>query len=923
MLQIIQDFIISRPETAAAIAVAVLFVSLLTIRFCRSHHPLTAAQRQRLKDASNRAKDFLASATSARSAYIDNRLVSQWESQYVEAFAILRDVLDGQLDSTTRDALGVFERLRENVDYWNGLFIQKTSACNDELFGRLDTKQREACISDEVATLVVAGAGSGKTSTIQKKVEYLVKVKNVDPNAILLMSFTNKAADEMTERLQTALPNTPMAASTFHKFGLNIVRANRNGSYDICDPKFCETTILHAISPEAMTDDECRGLLRYFAFCLNPEPSDPSRFKNLGDFIDETRSADFQTIRGMVDCDRSGDKISFNGETVRSFEELEIANWLFLNGIKYEYERKYDHPTPPEEGPHKHRAYKPDFYLPDYDIWLEHFGIDKNGEPPPFFTKAQKQVYKEGIAWKRHLHEQNNTRLVESYSWWHREGHLTEKLWEALKPFGVKRHGVSPKPIWEKYLGTRKNQLVREFARLASSFIALAKSNRIGPDELQQILEKANLDGYTRVRMMSFLEQASRLYRVYEDALNEENAIDFHDMINEATDNIQENTKVIPPYRYVIIDEFQDISASRASLIKAIIEATGAKLFCVGDDWQSIYRFAGSDISFFTRFPEHFGFTRTVYLENTYRNSSELLTVAGDFVMKNKQQLRKKLKSGRHCARPVVCVPYGTTQVLSDALLSALYDIVAESKGESRTILLLGRHNQESGLALLEGILISDDNHEHFSWKAHPELKITFMTVHKAKGLEADYVILLNFRDDLLGFPNRITDDPILALLLSTQEETPFAEERRVFYVALTRTRNRIYILTPDEGPSIFLQDLPKDVQSANALTHLPSCPKCGKGHLLLRKVKNGDSREFYGCSNYLRCDYTLPLQCVPITAETPRCPCGGYLVPIKNPNNGQTFLGCTEYARIQPYRHIQRPLRLPTTQSSSYRRNK
>lgn len=185
------------------------------------------------------------------------------------------------------------------------------------------------------------------------------------------------------------------------------------------------------------------------------------------------------------------------------------------------------------------------------------------------------------------------------------------------------------------------------------------------------------------------------------------------------------------------------------------------------------------------------------------------------------------------------------------------------------------------------------------------------MTVHKAKGIEADYVILLNFCDDLLGFPNKIGDDPILSLLLARKEDVPFAEERRVFYVALTRTRTRVYILMPENGYSIFFDDLPKEIKEcgANNLSNLALCPKCKTGRLILRKSKINDGEEFYGCANYPRCDYALPIQRVPITAATPRCSCGGFLVPVHNPKNGQDFLGCTEYNRLTSCHHIRRPI--------------
>ncbi len=908
MFQLLEEqypFLVS-PE--GGVVLAIVAVTLFILFLIGRKGSATPVSKAELDEAVKRARDFQSELSSAREGFIDNRVVEGWQKSYASDFAVLSKARK-RIDAEVRAIDDVFSDLRNHVDRWNAAFIQEESSEHDAFFGRLDANQREACVADEVATLVVAGAGSGKTSTIEKKVEYLVKVRHVSPEDILLLAFTNKAADEMTERLAAALPEAGLAATTFHKFGLGIVKVHRAGSYDICEPQFCTETILHALSPDALTDEECRGLLRFFAFCLNAEPPRPNEFKTFGDYINETRNSNFQTLRGMTGKGPA-DKTTYSGEEVKSFQELEIANWLFLNGIAYEYERKYDKPLPPE-GPVKHRHYKPDFYLPDYDIWIEHFGIDENGEPPSFFSKAEKANYKAGIVWKRNVHTSNGTTLVESYSWWHSKGELTDRLWEALKVHGVKRHGVDPKPLWKSLVESSRANFIREFARLVSSFITLAKSNRITSDTLEKVLERNHLDGNACRRVEVFLEQVRPLFRKYEERLLAEDALDFNDMINEATDRVVESPDDLHRFRYVIIDEFQDISANRAKLIQAVIAATGAKLFCVGDDWQSIYRFAGSDISIFTHFSEHFGFARTVRLENTYRNSQELLAVAGAFVMKNRQQLRKDLKSTRHCEKPIVCVPYGGSREKPEALRSALEEIAREAQGRETSVLLLGRHNLESSEPLeMEGMMASGKG-EHFIWKTHRELKLTFMTVHKAKGLEADYVILLNFNDDLLGFPNTISDDPILALLLSTEEELAFAEERRVFYVALTRTKNRIYILAPTQGTSVFLEDLPREVQETvtDDGHSRVSCPKCQKGHLVLKHRSGDVDDSFYGCSNYPRCDYTLNRQRVPITCETPRCTCGGFLVPKRNPKNGGSFLGCTEYTRLQPYRHISLPL--------------
>ena len=852
-----------------------------------------------------KAREFLDETNVARGSFVDNCQVEEWKDRYAPAFAALQRCNATRSEPDLRRAADVFGDLRGAVDRWNSEFIISESARYDALFGRLDAKQREACVSDEVSTLVVAGAGSGKTSTIQKKVEYLIRAKGVSPKDILLLSFTNKAADEMTERLAQSMPQAGMTASTFHKFGLDIVKAHRSGSYDVASAHLCSDIVLLSLSPDSMTDDECRGALRFFASCANAEPEDKKKFETFGDYIEATRAADFRTLRGMADTG-TGDKTTFAGECVKSFEELEIANWLYLNGIAYEYERKYDRPVP-DEGGRVRRVYKPDFYLPAYDIWIEHFGVDKDGNPPPFFSRAEKIEYLDGMRWKRNLHENNGTVLVESYSWWHSEGKLTDNLWEALKALGVKRRGINPRSVWSRLVASKKNTTLREFARLVSSFISMAKSRRVGPEELDSILDgvKDSKAFFRRAKM--FFEVVRPLYRRYIKALEAENAIDFHDMINMAADFVRSESGSVHQYKYVIIDEFQDISVSRKELVLAVVRATGAKLFCVGDDWQSIYRFAGSDISLFTDFTKHFGFARIVKLENTYRNSQELLSVAGQFIMKNPRQIKKDLKSASHCERPVSCVSYKDKEEIGKALCLALEEIAVDTNGEKATVMFLGRHNQESEWIAGIGDITADRSRTGFAWSKHPELKLSFLTVHKAKGLEADYVILLNFKDDMLGFPNMIADDPLLELLLSEREEIPFAEERRVFYVALTRARRRVLILTPEKGASVFLRDLPESarINICDDTQNAAPCPKCKRGRLVLRMGTSA----FYGCTNYPRCDYTLPMQRVPINAKTPRCHCGGFLVPCNNHQNGHGFLGCTEYPRLRSIRHDQRPM--------------
>ena len=238
-------------------------------------------------------------------------------------------------------------------------------------------------------------------------------------------------------------------------------------------------------------------------------------------------------------------------------------------------------------------------------------------------------------------------------------------------------------------------------------------------------------------------------------------------------------------YKYIIVDEFQDTSYIRYKLLKSIITETRAKLICVGDDYQSIYRFNGCDIDMFINFKKYFGYTKILKINNTYRNSQELINVAGTFIMKNKNQIYKKLRSNKHTNKPII-ISYKSVYEILDILVL-----------KYKSILILGRNNLD----------INMFKEKKFVYK---DCHIKCMTIHSSKGLEDECVVLLNVVDDPLGLPSKIKNFEILNYV-SINGTYPYDEERRLFYVALTRTKNEIYILTQKNNESIFIKELKTD----------------------------------------------------------------------------------------------------------------
>lgn len=289
-------------------------------------------------------------------------------------------------------------------------------------------------------------------------------------------------------------------------------------------------------------------------------------------------------------------------------------------------------------------------------------------------------------------------------------------------------------------------------------------------------------------------------YQNYEKELKLRGKIDFSDMIYKAISYIPTMNK---KYEYIIIDEYQDISYDRFLLIQALREKNAAKVIAVGDDWQSIYAFSGSRIELFTDFQKQMGYAKILKICHTYRNSQELIDLAGKFIMKNPRQISKKLLSSKREKFPVHIYYYKTVQEKIESLLVILEEITLKSP--QARVLLLGRYTMD--ISFLSSSPFFLVNKEEVTCFLYPTLKLTFLTVHKAKGLGFDEVILLNATNATYGFPSKIKDEKWNQLFL-LPSLFPYEEERRLFYVALTRTKHSFYLLSPKQNPSIFIQEI-------------------------------------------------------------------------------------------------------------------
>ncbi|KAF0199233.1 MAG: DNA helicase IV [Bacteroidetes bacterium] len=757
---------------------------------------------------------------------------------------------------------------------------------------KLDEQQRTAIIKDEYSNLIIAGAGSGKTLTILGKVKYLIEKKNIRPENILLLSFTKKTVAELNERIIKL--GIGAEATTFHKLGYDTIKKFQSSIPAVTNDNTLSSVIKEYLQTDIFEDTEAVESFIQFVACYLNIPEEDAKYNSLGEKLDTQKGIDFQTLKSKCETLNMVSKSSLDtlqGEKVKSIEELTIANFLYLNGIEYEYEKPY---------PHGEILYRPDFYLKKYDIWLEHFGVDENN-CAKWLTPYNEKKYVEEMQIKRQRHRDNNTKLLETYSFYNRDKVLLKKLREMLEKENVSFQPIDHQSIYKK-LTDNDERYGREIIKLIESFINLSKSRRLNFQLLISLFsDKSKVSSdFMLERQKMFLQFVLPVLAKYDDVLKERKEIDFNDMINQATDLIDKN-KPEYKYQYVIIDEYQDISFARFNLIKRIRDLSGARLVCVGDDWQSIYRFAGSDISLFSNFEKHVGKNEKLLIEHTYRNSQSLIDITSKFIQKNKKQIPKNPKSKKAPLEDPVRFVHYEQAAIEETFINEIRRLV--NKYGNKPILVLGRHSFD----INDLIELTSNNRVRYIEKSDKlevqgfeDVDIKFITVHKSKGLEADNVIILNLKNHLLGFPNKMTDDPILSLLLSDDEEYRFAEERRLFYVALTRTKNEVVLLIPSDV-SLFAAELLTDniylLTSVDGKLKTTNCPYCQTGNLVIRQ-NSTNSTQFLGCSHYPICDQTFNnLEILDNSIQCGNCKSG---FMIKRSGKFGNFLGCTNYPKCK-----------------------
>jgi DNA helicase-4 len=784
-----------------------------------------------------------------RQSYIDqiNALVS---AEYTRWFPWIK---------SSKALAKVYQKVKQLSYYqnWDQQVIseQRESYINQQLqehktfFDTVETNpltpsQRRACVIDNDNNLLLAGAGTGKTSVMVGRSGYLVNSSQATHDEILLLAYGNKAAAEMDERIKDKLSTDKIKAATFHSLGLKIIAEVEGGKPSLSVFAEDEKTKFKWIQSyfEKLISESAQYrklIVEYFSSYIELEKS-YFDFKNLGEYHQYFNDNDIRT---------------FKGEKVKSFGELYIANELFSQGIDYQYEAKYAHDVKTIE----RRQYQPDFFLPELNIYIEYYGIDENGDTASYIDNDE---YHQGIDWKRSTHEQFNTECIELTYGQHKQGELLNSLHECLKPFLAneeltdKEIEFSPVSTEFKLATLNESGRVTELATIFGKMVGLYKSACLDETLEKKVIANSAYPTQTE-KAFALLKPILEAYQLH---LTSHAEIDFDDMINKALSYVQAG-KFQSPWRYIMVDEFQDISEPRARLVKALRDNNqGCSVFAVGDDWQAIYRFSGADFTLTTQFANYFGPTTQSELDLTFRFNNQIGKVATDFISKNPAQINKTIKSLKQVDAPAVSllkrdninVNKDVTDEIANGALNDILTAISLQIDKPTSVYLLART-----WALLPNKLELNKVNQQY-----PLLTIESQTFHASKGKEADYVVMLGMKKGKHGFPSEKVNPALLDALLAKQEDFEHAEERRLFYVALTRAKHRAYIITDMANASPFVTELINEHEieqnefptTANQ-TYVDdiNCLICETGVL---KKRTGNFASFYSCSHFPRCDH-------------------------------------------------------------------
>jgi len=670
----------------------------------------------------------------------------------------------------------------------------------------LNDKQREAVVSEDKRLLVLAGAGSGKTKTLLQKLIYLIEEKGVSPSNILAITFTKNATNEMIDRLIISADTTGqyenmlfdkrmnkadkdkerlsnqkkykwidgLTVRTFHSFCYSILRNYGVNEFDnkfriIGDEKPNEEDELSKhVAPETVFEVVHKLLIEQ---CEDTEFLLQLKRYILDYVIDKIH---LKKIDGKYMPKDGKYFTTLDGTKVRSKSEQFIADWFYRHSIKYEYEPLLNV---------KDFDFRPDFYIPDANLYIEHIS-EKS-----FSTKDKEEQFRKG-----------NLLLVKTYESMTKDSalfnHTLDKVVRNRLPSNY--HRTITLVYKEEFKGYHED--VKDFVSQIIRITDMIKVENIGFDF---ILENARKDQHERVR--NFYELAIPIVKKYVHYCTNKSYLDFNDLISRSTSLFQNHhdiaNKYKNKYQYILVDEFQDVNNLQVDLIKLLL-TDQTQLFCVGDDWQSIYGFRGSNVNYILDFENHFANSKIIKLNLNYRSTQNIVGASNEVIKHNKFKVEKDIQASKKSEHKIVVYTGGSEEENIQFCLDKVRELQSTGlTGEDILFLYRRTHMYNPG---------AYSDRPSYSKTFYKEgVKVQAKTIHASKGLEAKVVFIIGLTEGNGGFPDIWLEDRIFQVIKKANHDLLMEEERRLFYVAITRAKDKLFLITEKGNESSFLKEIP------------------------------------------------------------------------------------------------------------------
>lgn len=699
---------------------------------------------------------------------------------------------------------------------------QKTLEATKTDLSALNDKQTEAVVSDEKRILVLAGAGSGKTKTLLQKLVYLIEEKGISPSSILAITFTKNATNEMIDRLIISADKTKQYAAmlanrrlskiekdrerilhqrgykwidgltvrTFHSFCYSILR---NYGVNEFDNKFRiignekrdeEDDLSKHVAPETVFEVVHKLLIKQ---CEDT------------DFLLQLKRYILDYVIDKIHLENSQKKhlpkdgkyfTTLDGTKVRSKSEQFIADWFYRHSIKYEYEPLLNI---------KDFYFRPDFFIKDANLYLEHVS-DKS-----FSTRDKEEQFEKGgfTFVKTYESMTKNSALF---------NHTLDKVIKNRLPSDhLKTALLTYREEFNNY-----HEDVKDFV---TQIIRITDMIKVENIDVRVVLENARKDQHERVR--HFYELAIPIVEKYMHYCTDKSYLDFNDLICRSTSLFRNHSDIANKYRtkyqYVLVDEFQDVNNLQVELIKLLL-TDHTQLFCVGDDWQSIYGFRGSNVSYIIDFEKHFSNAKVIKLNLNYRSTQSIVGASNEVIKYNKFKVEKEIIASKKSEHKIVVYAGNNEQENVQFCFDKVADFLKNGYTGEDILFLYRRSKMYTPY--------------FFRFKSE-NVRVQAKTIHAAKGLEAKVVFILGLTDGYGGFPDIWLEDRIFQVIKKANHDLLMEEERRLFYVALTRAKDKLFLITEKGNESSFLREIPEtftvrtSIPIQSMVDRIITCKKC------------------------------------------------------------------------------------------------